>query len=69
MDKKISIERRKILFGNLANGHFEGKFLLLVSTWGHTGSNDTSLKSLSCPGAEPKNRETNKQTFEYYKLY
>ncbi len=46
----------------MATGHFSGKKFghwslfgekfSLLSTSGHTGSNDTGLKSISCPGTE-----------------
>ena len=44
---------RSFYFGNLATGHFSGKFFSKVSGSGHAESNDTGLNSLACPGAEP----------------
>jgi hypothetical protein len=37
----------------LATGHFSGKFFPKFTGSGHAGSNDTGLKSVSRPGAEP----------------
>ncbi len=36
----------------------------LLFTWGQASSNDTGLKSLSCPGAEPIKVQTDKQIFD-----
>ncbi len=55
--------RLRFFFGNLATGHFSGKFLQKVSGSGHAESNDTGLKSLACPGAEPIQCQTHTQTF------
>jgi hypothetical protein len=40
------------LFGNLASDHFSGKLFSKVCTWGDDDSNDTSLNSVSGPGAD-----------------
>jgi hypothetical protein len=40
------------LFSNLATGHFSGKFFSHCTPSGPTGSNDTRLMSVWCPGAE-----------------
>jgi hypothetical protein len=37
----------------LATGHFEEKFFLKIAGSDPDGSNDTGLKFVSCPGAEP----------------
>ncbi len=52
-------------FGNLATGHFSGKFFSKIA-----GSNDTGLSILSCPGAESISGHTDKQTdiFGYYNI-
>jgi hypothetical protein len=56
------------LFGNLASGHFSANVSSLLFTSSDAGSNDTSLKSLSCWGAEPIKGQTNEPTFEYYNI-
>jgi hypothetical protein len=48
-------------FGNLATGHFSGKFSPKIAGSGHVGSNDIGLKSLSRPGAESIECQTNGQ--------
>jgi hypothetical protein len=39
-------------FGNLVTGHFSGKFFPEIAGSGHAGSNGTCLKSVSHPGAD-----------------
>jgi hypothetical protein len=63
-----SISGVTFYFGNLATDHFSGKFFSKFSALGHTGSNDNGLMSLSCPGAEPIDCQTNKHTFECYNI-
>ncbi len=57
-----SISDITFFFGNLATGHFSGKFFLEIAGSGHAGSNDTGLKSVSRPGAEPIDCQTEGQT-------
>ncbi len=45
----------------MATGHFSGKFLPKIAGSGHAGSNDTGLKSVSRPGAEPIECQTHTQ--------
>jgi hypothetical protein len=45
----------------LATGHFSGKFFPKIAGSGHAGSNDTGLKSVSRPGAEPIECQTHTQ--------
>ena len=40
------------MFGNLATGHFSGKFIPNILFSRHAGPNDNSLKSVSCSGTE-----------------
>ncbi len=47
-------------FGNLATGHFSGKFVPKIAGSGDAVSNDTGLKSVSCPGAESIECQTNR---------
>jgi hypothetical protein len=49
-------------FGNLATGHFSGKIFPKILGSGHAGSNDTGLKSVSRPGAESIECQTDRQT-------
>jgi hypothetical protein len=53
----------------MTTGHFSGKFFSKVSTLGHSGSNDTDLKPLSCPGAESIKVQTNKFWVLKYRLH
>jgi hypothetical protein len=57
-----SISGIKFFFGNLATGHFSGKFFPKIVGSGHAGSNDTGLKSVSRPGAEPIECQTHTHT-------
>ncbi len=52
-----------LFYYNYATVHFSAKFFVLGHFSGHTGSNDTSLKFVSCRGAEKRAvRETDRQT-------
>ncbi len=50
-------------FGNLATGHFSGKFFPIRPLSDHADYNDTGLKSLSYPGTESIKVQTDRQTF------
>jgi hypothetical protein len=47
---------------DLATGHFSGKFFSKIAGSGPDGSNDTILKFVSRPGAEPIECQTHKHT-------
>ncbi len=49
------------MFSNLATGRFSRKFFPEIAGSGHAGSNDTGLKSVSRPGAEPIDCQTERQ--------
>jgi hypothetical protein len=55
-----SISRTFFSIDNLATGPFSEKFLPKIAGSGHAGSNDTSLKSVSRPGAEPIECQSNR---------
>ncbi len=46
----------------MATGHFSGKFFSKIAGSGPDGSDDTSLKFVSCPGAEPIECQTHTHT-------
>ncbi len=46
----------------MATGHFSGKFLSKIAGSGLDGSNDTILKFVSHPGAEPIECQTHTHT-------
>ncbi len=50
-------------FGNLATGHFSGKFFSRFTPSGPTDSNDTGLKTVALPEVELIAVKTNRQTF------
>ncbi len=56
----------------LTTGHFSGNFFSKIASSGPDGSNDTSLKFVSCPGAEPIECQTPTPThteYGYYNIY
>jgi hypothetical protein len=57
-----SISGIMFFFGNLATGHFSGKFFPKIAGSGYAGSNDTGLKSVSRPGAESIECQTDRKT-------
>jgi hypothetical protein len=46
----------------LATGHFSGKFFPKIAGSGHAGSNNTGLKSVSRPGAESIECQSDRKT-------
>ncbi len=68
-----SIEVVNFFPRDLATGHFSGKFLSKIAGSGLDGSNDTILKFVSRPGAEPIECQTHTQThthteYGYYNI-
>jgi len=57
-----------IFFGNLATGHFSGKKFFDGHSSGHTGSNDTGLKFVSCWGREIGRSGTDTQILGIYNI-
>ncbi len=54
------------MIGILASGHSSWKLFSKVSTWGHEGSNDTGLNSVSGPGADCIECHTNRNFWILY---
>ncbi len=53
----------------MATGHFSGKFFSKIAGSGLDGSNDTILKFVSRPGAEPIECQTHTHTeYGYYNI-
>ncbi len=57
-----SIRGKTVYFGDLAAGHFSGKFFLKIAGSGHDGSNGIGLKFVSCSVAEPIECQTHTHT-------